>query len=876
MLRAARSIAQSVCQLFVSVPSAAGRDGIASPNLRGGNRRRRIGAFVAVAVVGSLCSPVLGQQRGSGGHGAGQGNFPGQGGNFNRPQWGGQGRPGPMQPPVNAGQASPFGLQLGRALMTGANTAVLNGLSAIQIDNVLSYWPDPQISAQVRATMIATISANNPAARPTLEQNFANDAALREYERFVGAHGYSSRNVADAMAALLWSSWQIANSVTLSDAQIRGIHQQARAIFIGTSELSAVPMTVRQQFTETVAYLVVMVEAAKRQQASDPATFAIARQIATTGVKSIIGVDLADLEVTADGGFRAKRAAPPLPTGPAANSPGAAVQNPPAVNPDAKACEDDLSKDFSRRIDACARVIAANPGNDAVLLAGHGKRGSLYGEARQFDRMMADFDEVVRIAPQNPLVYVVRAGGLIMRRDYDRALADVEKALTLQQNTAEAYAIRGNIYLRRVNYDRAMADSTKAIGIKPDVGMAWAVRALAQLEQGNAAAALTDLNEAIRLEPRDENYRLLRAEIWFRQGQTADAQAEIDRLQGWNPRSIGVQLMRGRMALAQGRTEVALGEMTQVIEQDDQQLFAFASRAAAYERAGRSDLALADYRRVLTLTPDDKMDRDAQATARDRVAALTAAAANAPAGGTLSAAAAAPPGRRIALVIGMGAYVNVPALRNPVADARAVADMFRRLGFAEVIEHEDLTRAKLEETLKDFGDKAGEADWAVIYYAGHGVEMNGVNYLVPVDAKFARADHVEDEAVTLTRVLSKAEAAHKLRMVILDACRNNPFRMAAAEGRTRSIGRGLSAVEPARGVLVAYAARDGTTADDGDSEHSPFTQALLTNLETPGVDIRIMFSKVRDQVLLRTNNVQEPFTYGSLPGQEFYFREATR
>jgi uncharacterized caspase-like protein len=210
-----------------------------------------------------------------------------------------------------------------------------------------------------------------------------------------------------------------------------------------------------------------------------------------------------------------------------------------------------------------------------------------------------------------------------------------------------------------------------------------------------------------------------------------------------------------------------------------------------------------------------------------------------------------------------------------VSDARAVADVFRRLGFAEVVEREDLTRDRLEEALKDFGDRAADADWAVIYYAGHGVEMNGVNYLVPVDAKLARAEHVEDEAVTLTRVLSKAEEAHQLRMVILDACRNNPFRM-ASNGRSRSIGRGLSPVEPARGVLVAYAARDGTTADDGDSGHSPFTQALLTHLETPGVDIRMMFSKVRDQVLARTNNAQEPFTYGSLPGQEFYFKQAVR
>jgi uncharacterized caspase-like protein len=176
--------------------------------------------------------------------------------------------------------------------------------------------------------------------------------------------------------------------------------------------------------------------------------------------------------------------------------------------------------------------------------------------------------------------------------------------------------------------------------------------------------------------------------------------------------------------------------------------------------------------------------------------------------------------------------------------------------------------------LKDFGDKAGESDWAVIYYAGHGVEMNGENYLVPVDAKLARADHVEDETVTVRRVLSKAEATRKLRMVILDACRNSPFRMTSADGRSRAIGRGLSPVEPAGGVLVAFAARGGTIADDGGGEHSPFTQALLANLETPGLEINLMFRKVRDQVLARTNNAQEPFTYGSLPGEELYFKEA--
>jgi uncharacterized caspase-like protein len=182
----------------------------------------------------------------------------------------------------------------------------------------------------------------------------------------------------------------------------------------------------------------------------------------------------------------------------------------------------------------------------------------------------------------------------------------------------------------------------------------------------------------------------------------------------------------------------------------------------------------------------------------------------------------------------------------------------------------------MDKALKEFGDKAEDADWAVIYYAGHGVEMNGDNYLVPVDAALAKAGHVDEETVTLRRVLAKAAPARHIRMVILDACRNNPFRMASADGRARGGNRGLSAIEPDAGMLVAYAAKDGTAADDGKGEHSPFTEALLTHLETPDLDIGLMFRKVRDSVLESTHKRQEPFTYGSLPGREFHFKQAAR
>jgi uncharacterized caspase-like protein len=124
-------------------------------------------------------------------------------------------------------------------------------------------------------------------------------------------------------------------------------------------------------------------------------------------------------------------------------------------------------------------------------------------------------------------------------------------------------------------------------------------------------------------------------------------------------------------------------------------------------------------------------------------------------------------------------------------------------------------------------------------------------------------------------VLSKVEDARQLRLVILDACRNNPFlaRMEQAGG-TRSLGRGLGRIEPQRGVLVAYAARDGELAEDGFGPHSPFTEALLEHLEEPGLEIGLLFRKVRDAVLRRTGNAQEPFVYGSLPSEGLYFKGA--
>ncbi len=224
--------------------------------------------------------------------------------------------------------------------------------------------------------------------------------------------------------------------------------------------------------------------------------------------------------------------------------------------------------------------------------------------------------------------------------------------------------------------------------------------------------------------------------------------------------------------------------------------------------------------------------------------------------------------KRVALVIGNGAYLNVARLPNPPGDAAAMAAALQAAGFDSVTTVSNADRATMVKALRTFEDKAQGADIGLVYYAGHGIEANGLNYLIPVDARLASDRDLEDEAVSLDRALRTMDGVGRLRLVILDACRDNPFaaKMARANA-SRAVTRGLGRVEPA-GVdtLVAYAARAGTTASDGSGANSPFTAALMRNLLIPGLDIRLALGQVRDDVLAATGREQEPFVYGSLGG----------
>ncbi|MDF0498684.1 caspase family protein [Bradyrhizobium yuanmingense] len=226
--------------------------------------------------------------------------------------------------------------------------------------------------------------------------------------------------------------------------------------------------------------------------------------------------------------------------------------------------------------------------------------------------------------------------------------------------------------------------------------------------------------------------------------------------------------------------------------------------------------------------------------------------------------------KRVALIMGNSAYKNVARLANPANDATLVGGMFRKAGFDTVDIKLDLNGSEMRRALRDFGGKARDAGVAVVYYAGHGIELDGVNYLIPTDATLETDSDVLDETIALDRALFAVEPAKQLRLIILDACRDNPF--AKTMKRTiasRAIGRGLAKVEPTSpNTMIAFAAKAGSTASDGDSKNSPFAAALVERLPTPGLDLRKAFGFVRDDVLKNTGYKQEPFVYGSLGGDD--------
>src|SRR5476651_1878527 len=247
--------------------------------------------------------------------------------------------------------------------------------------------------------------------------------------------------------------------------------------------------------------------------------------------------------------------------------------------------------------------------------------------------------------------------------------------------------------------------------------------------------------------------------------------------------------------------------------------------------------------------------------------------------GILFSADAARADRRVAFVVGNGAYKNVAQLPNPPVDGKAMAAVLRNVGF-EVVEGTNLTRDTMTERLLEFGKKAQGADVAVFFYAGHGIAIGGTNYLLPVDADIKSEMDVKlGAAINIDLTLDQTMSDAKVKLVFLDACRDNPFAAkikSNASTRSVSVQSGLAEMKSGEGTLIAFATGPGQTALDGkEGTNSPFTRALIAHIATPGVEIQQAMTEVRAQVNEETNKGQLPWGHTNLIGAVYLNPVAT-
>jgi tetratricopeptide (TPR) repeat protein len=534
------------------------------------------------------------------------------------------------------------------------------------------------------------------------------------------------------------------------------------------------------------------------------------------------------------------------------------------------------------RLAACEGVIADDTITGKSRGAAFWFRGDTLIKKRDHDGAIAAFAAAHDADPDN--VFYINARGLAYsnKGDDEHALADYDLCLQMRPNFAPAYNNRGLIFMRRGDLQRAFDEFNIALSLNAPASRYINLfnRGRVQTLRKQFAPALADFAAARQLNPEGwqiPNYRCI---TYAELGRFDEAIADCNEVLAKHPKWVGPITNRGNAYLGKGDLDAALRDYNEAIGISPNFVRAYVGRGRLFEKRKDFAAARADYRSAgAALTKVDEIEATlARRFAKERLDALVAAepSIRPPAGGPASSGKAATPAsapRKVALIVGNGAYRNVEKLDNPARDAKLIADTFRGLGFHAVTLAPDLTRDKFFAALRDFGAEAEKADWAVVYYAGHGMEIGGINYLLPTDAKLVADHDAETQAVALEQVIAAVSGARKLRLVMLDACRDNPFEQTMQRTMAvKLVSKGLSNIEPEAGFMVVYAAKHGETALDGDATNSPFAAALARDIREPKVEIRKLFDIVRDDVWKATNHLQQPFTYGSLPGREdFYF-----
>lgn len=536
------------------------------------------------------------------------------------------------------------------------------------------------------------------------------------------------------------------------------------------------------------------------------------------------------------------------------------------------------------QIDACNKILALKVFSGEKLATIYFWRAVVWNKKGDYTQVIADASTALRLKPDIAL-YNLRGSAYYDKGEYDIAISDFNDALRIGPPSGILFHNRGNAWRGKGEYAKAIADYDAAINTGLKDAFSYQNRGASKQALGDLDGALADINEAIRVNPTLPTPLIHRAVIWRTKG-------DFDRAIADGSEAI-------RLAKAKAPVNIMTPPGRVLIS-------AYSQRAFAYEAKGDFTSAKLDYAASLEGKASDAGSKSNQATAKVRLSLLSDASAPAPRKSTdttlntppttasntsPAAAGAANPApslapaqststtRRVALVIGNSAYAHVTPLPNPVNDAHAIARSLRDIGFA-VNEGINLDRVQMQSTIRNFLRDAARSQVAVVYYAGHGVQIEGRNYLVPIDVQFQAAGRMTDAMVEMDTIMAGLDDQVRTNILIMDACRNNPMAttQVASAGANRGIQAGPGLAAPVSlgagstlgaGTLIAYATAPGQVALDGEGVNSPFSAALSRHIGTPELEVQQMLTRVRAEVVTSTKSKQVPWSNSSLLGEVY-------
>ena len=561
-----------------------------------------------------------------------------------------------------------------------------------------------------------------------------------------------------------------------------------------------------------------------------------------------------------------------------------------------------------RAVEDFDEAIRLDPSQPHAFL----NRGSSLAELSVLDRAIRDFEQVLQLDPKNAFAFNNRGGAYGDKGDFARAIADLERAIALNPRYTDALVNRGSIYQQKNDYDRAIADLGAALRYGARDVYVWSARARAWRDKGDDKRAKADFEAALAAAAVDKRSRavqdaareLLRAlqEKAEREQAAEREKAELERIEREQTERELAELRKAeRERIEREQAEKAARERAEKAAREKAALEKAAREKAEREKAAhekaerekaareradlekaaraeaareKAELENAGREQVARQKAEQVARETAERIARDKAAREKAAREREERERAEREKARA---KRVVLALGNSAYRPLAPLDNPRNDAADIAKAFEALDFT-VFRGIDLDQSQTTEILTRFTHAAREAETAIFFFAGHGLQYNEVNYLAPIDADARDLGTF----IKLQSVMEDLQAKHGVRILIIDACRTRPQAQLVdkppqSTGRSVAIARGLAPIEQRnvpRGMFIAFAAAPGETADDGVRLNSPFTAALLRHLFTPGLELRRLFTRVRAEVVADTKDEQTPEAVDRLLQEEFVFKAA--